>query len=95
MHALARRDAPAPAPRPPALRAVEAPRRRPRTAPDAWDIARFAVGLMLGFLLGAVASAPGGGAIVAGQLTLAAIAAVVAVAAALRDRAVRGRRPRL
>lgn len=94
MHALAHRDAPAPAHRPPALRAVQAPRRRPRSTVDAWDVARFALGLTLGFLAAAVASAPGGGAVVAGQLALAGVAATVAGLAALRSRAVR-RRPDL
>jgi hypothetical protein len=80
----------------PALRAVPPPRRRSR-APRAATVALYALGMLAGFLLAAVASAPGGGDVVAGQLWLAAGAAVVAVPALARARAVarRGRRRRV
>lgn len=91
MHALARRTPTAPVA--PPLRAVEAPARRPRPRYDAWDVARFAAGLTIGFLLAAVASAPGGGAIVAGQLVGAVASAAVGALAALRWRRTRARHP--
>lgn len=79
----------------PALRAVPPPRRRPR-APRAATLALYALGMCAGFLLAAVASAPGGGGVVAGQLWLAATAALVAAPALARARAVarRARRAR-
>jgi len=94
MHATARRlrphDAPL-APARPRLRAVsERPRRR---APRAATLALYALGLTLGFLLAALASAPGGSGVVTGELWLAALAAAVAGVALLRARAVARRRP--
>lgn len=85
MSALAHLKSPSPGPQTPPLRAVAAP--DPERAPrlGAWDVARFAVGLAAGFLLAAVASAPGGGAVVAGQLALAGAAAVVAAVAGWRS----------
>ena len=95
MHATARRlnagQLPVAPPRP-RLRAVaERPRRR--RAPQAATVALYALGLTLGFLLAAVASAPGGSAIVTGELRLAAVGAAVSVVALLRARAVARRRP--
>ncbi|HEX2502567.1 MAG TPA: hypothetical protein VHK00_01395 [Miltoncostaeaceae bacterium] len=93
MPALAhRRDA---LPRPAAadrarLRAVPSPRRR--RVPAARALALYALGLTAGFLLAGVASLPGGGDVVAGQVGLAAAAALVGGLAALRARAVARRR---
>jgi fatty acid desaturase len=93
MHATARThqlaEAPA-APARPRLREVPAPRRR--RLPSAATIAVYALGLTAGFLLAALASAPGGGAVVAGQMTLALAGAVVAGLALVRARAVARRR---
>lgn len=75
-----------PSPRP-ILRAVPPPRRGAR-APRAATVALYALGMCAGFLLAALASAPGGGEVVAGQAWLAAAAAAVAVPALLRSRAV-------
>ncbi len=72
----------------PVTEVVEQP--RPRSA----SIALYAGGMVLGFLLAALASAPGGGAMVAWQLGLAATALVVCLVAARRARAQR-RRDRL
>ena len=89
MHATARThtfaEAPA-APAPPRLRQVPAPRRR--RAPRAATLALYSLGLTAGFLLAAVASAPGGGDVVAGQLKLALAGAVVGALALVRARAV-------
>lgn len=94
MHATARQSeqfAPRlPAPRP-QLRAVPTPRRR--RAPSAATVALYAMGLVAGFLLAAVASLPGGGAIVTAQLLLALAAATVCGLALVRARAVARRRP--
>jgi hypothetical protein len=87
MPALARSDSPAPGPRAPRLRAVDVPDAPARTGLSAWDVARFALGLTIGFLLAAVASAPGGDAVVAGQTLLACLAALTAALALLRHRA--------
>ncbi|MGD9696840.1 MAG: hypothetical protein AB7V42_14410 [Thermoleophilia bacterium] len=99
MTALARIHPPAaaaaPSPRP-LLRAVPPSRRR--LLPRARSVAFYALGLVAGFLLAALASTPGGTEVVAWQLTLALAAAVVAGLAALRARAVARRRrarPRL
>ena len=100
MHATAQRlhspfpASPSPAratPRP-ALRALPAPGRR-RRLPSAATVALYAVGLTAGFLLAAIASAPGGDEIVSGQMRLAGAAALVGVLALLRARAVARRRP--
>ena len=94
MHATARTDQLAgahAAPARPRLRTVPAPRRR-RLLPSAATVALYAIGLTAGFLLAALASAPGGGAIVAGQLQLAALGAVVGALALVRARAVARRR---
>jgi fatty acid desaturase len=93
MHATARTHQLAEAPLAPArprLREVPAPRRR--RLPSAATIAVYALGLTAGFLLAALASAPGGGAVVAGQMTLALAGAVVAGLALVRARAVARRR---
>ncbi|MFN8122559.1 MAG: hypothetical protein U0237_09035 [Thermoleophilia bacterium] len=58
---------------------------RPRSA----TVALYAAGMVIGFLLAALASAPGGGAMVAWQLGLAAVAGVVCLVAARRARAQR------
>ncbi len=55
-------------------------------------LALYALGLTAGFLLAGVASLPGGGDVVAGQVGLAAAAALVGGLAALRARAVARRR---
>ena len=94
MHATARQTphyAPqAPAPRP-HLRAVPTPRRR--RAPAAATVALYAMGLVAGFLLAALASTPGGATIVTVQLLLALTAATVCGLALVRARAVARRRP--
>ena len=93
MHATARTHPLAEAPVAPArprLREVPAPRRR--RLPAAATIAVYALGLTAGFLLAALASAPGGGAIVAGQMTLALAGAIVAGLALVRARTVARRR---
>lgn len=79
MTALARiqlRATSSPAPAPRALR--EVPPLAPVTTPRARVVALYGTGLVGGFLLAGVASAPGGGAIVTIQLVCAAIAALVA-----------------
>lgn len=87
------RNVPRPAPARPRLRVVPpAPRRR--RLPSARAVAAYALGLTLGFLLLAPASVPGGAEVVAGQLRLAALSGIVAVAAAVRSRAVARRRVR-
>ena len=94
MHATARQTQHyaqhAPAPRP-HLRAVPTPRRR--RAPSAATVALYAMGLFAGFLLAAIASAPGGATIVTTQLLLALAAAMVCGLALVRARAVARRRP--
>lgn len=93
MHATARTHTLAAAPVAPArplLREVPSPRRR--RAPRAATVALYSLGLTAGFLLAAVASAPGGGAIVAGQLKLAAAGAIISGLALVRARAVTRRR---
>jgi hypothetical protein len=96
MPAIASRRSPALPAAPPAqraLRVVPAPARR-RRRPSAAALAVYALGLTVGFLLAAIATAPGGAASALGQVQLAGVAAVVAVLAALRSRAVaRRRRP--
>ncbi len=93
MHATARShqlpEAPPGRPRP-RLRQVPAARRR--RLPAAASVALYSLGLMAGFLLAALASAPGGGAIVAGQLKLAGLAAIIGGLALTRARAVTRRR---
>ena len=79
-------DAPAATPRP-RLREAPAPTRR-RRRPSAADLALYSLGLTAGFLLAALASAPGGGLIVAGQMALAVVGALVCALALLRARAV-------
>ncbi len=93
MHATARTHQlaeAAAAPAPPRLRQVPPP--RPRRAPSAPSVALYSLGLTAGFLLAAIASAPGGGAIVAGQLKLALAGALVGGLALVRARAVTRRR---
>lgn len=94
MPALAHRHDPLPEPprRPPArLRAV--PAAREHRVPSARALALYALGLVAGFLLAALASLPGGAEVVSGQVGLAGAAAVVVGLAALRARAVARRRP--
>lgn len=94
MHATARSSAlpvrvvAAPRPR---LRAVPPPRRRSRV-PQAATVALYALGLAAGFLLAALASTPGGGAVVAGQGRLALVAATIGGLALMRARVVARRR---
>lgn len=100
MHATARSHSPAGphrAPARPRLRTVTspAPRRRRLRLPAAASVGLYAVGLTAGALLAALASAPGGAAVVSGQLRLAGLGAVVGGLALLRARAVARRRPRL
>lgn len=66
------------------LRAVPATpgARRSRAA----GIALYSAGLVIGFLLSALASAPGGGAVVAWQLALAGLSAAVCAVALMRAR---------
>jgi hypothetical protein len=94
MHALARSIHAAPAapsaPRRAHLRAVPAP--APRRAPRAAAVALYAMGLCAGFLLAALASAPGGAWVVTLQLQLALVAGTVCVLALARARAVARRR---
>lgn len=71
----------------PRLRAVAAPRRR-RRAPSARTVAFYGLGMIAGFLLAGLASAPGGSAVVGWQLALAGAAFVVTGLAALRARAI-------
>ncbi len=99
MHATARTHQPAEvssAPARPRLRTVPppTPRRRRLRLPRAASVALYALGLSAGFLLAALASAPGGGAVVAGQMKLAAVGGVVGGFALLRARAVARRRAR-
>ena len=69
-----------------ALSAVpEAPETAPRR-PRSATVALYAAGMVIGFLLSALASAPGGGAMVAWQLGLAAVAGAVCLVAARRAR---------
>ena len=94
MHATARTLSPRPvpaAPQRPHLRAL-APRPR-RRVPRAATVAVYALGLVIGFLLAAAASAPGGAGVVAGELRLAGVAAIVGAAALVRARSVARRRP--
>jgi hypothetical protein len=93
MHALARTQSPTPGPQAPALHAVDVPGARAAAGRlSAWDVSRYALGLMIGFLLAAVASGPGGAGVVAGQLALAGVSALVMMLAAMRHRAVTRRR---
>lgn len=93
MHATARTLPYAEAPAAPAApRLHEVPVVRRRRAPRAATVALYSLGLTAGFLLAAAASAPGGGAVVAGQLKLALAGAVVGGLALLRARAVTRRR---
>ena len=97
MHATARSHIARPVPLAPArphLRALT-PRPRRRRAPQAATVALYAFGLVLGFLLAALASAPGGAEVVSGELRLAGAAALVGAVALLRARAVARRRPRI
>ncbi|MEQ9094084.1 MAG: hypothetical protein RLN63_08250, partial [Miltoncostaeaceae bacterium] len=64
---------------------------RRRRTPAAGDVARYGLGLTIGFLLAALASGAGGGVIVGGQLALAALSGLVALGAAARARAVAAR----
>jgi len=79
------------APARPRLRAVPDTRRRSRV-PQAATVALYAFGLAAGFVLAAIASAPGGGEIVVGQGRLALVCAAVGGLALLRARAVARRR---
>jgi len=94
MHATARThqydEAPVIAPRP-RLRQVPATTRR--RLPGAAAVALYALGLTAGFLLAAIASGPGGGAIVTFQLQLAGVGAVVGALALVRARVVARRSP--
>lgn len=92
-HDLSLRPAPLPAHARPRLRAVPPPSRRPRRAAST-SAALYLIGLTLGFALAALASLPGGAALVSGQLLLAGVAAAAAAAALLRARAVARRRRR-
>ena len=97
MHATARSPIARPvplAPGRPHLRAVT-PRPRRRRAPRAATVALYAFGLVLGFLLAALASAPGGAQVVTGEIRLAGAAALLGAVALLRARAVARRRPRI
>jgi hypothetical protein len=89
MHATARThqlvEGPVAAVRP-RLRQVPTPTRR--RLPSAASVALYAIGLTAGFLLAAIASAPGGGAIVSGQLQLAAAGALIGGLALMRARTV-------
>lgn len=88
---LERADVPvAAAPHAPELRLLSTP--HPRRRPSARSVRVYALGALVGFLLAALVSAPGGGEIVATQLAGAAIAAVAAALA--RSAELRGRRPR-
>jgi len=71
----------------PRLRAVAPPTRRRRT-PSARTVAFYGLGMIAGFLLAGLASAPGGAGVVGWQLTLAAVACAVTGLAAMRARAV-------
>jgi hypothetical protein len=96
MHATARSHIAPPVPLAPArphLRAVARPGGR-RRVPPAATVALYAVGLVLGFLLAALASAPGGAGVVTGELRLAGVATVVGAVALVRARAVARRRGR-
>ena len=77
----------------PRLRPV--PARRRRRLPSARKVALYALGLVAGFLLAALASAPAGAGGVAFPVELAALAAVGGGLAAVRARAVTRRRARL
>ena len=79
----------------PARRLRPVPARRRRRLPSARTVALYALGLVAGFLLAAIASAPAGAGVVVVQAELAGIAAVAGVLAALRARAVARRRTRL
>lgn len=79
------------APARPRLRAVPEARRRTRV-PQAATVALYAFGLAAGFVLAAIASAPGGEKIVTGQGRLALVCAAVGGLALLRARAVARRR---
>ncbi len=79
----------------PARRLRPVPARRRRRLPSARTVALYALGLVAGFLLAALASAPGGAEVVAFQVQMAAIAGAVGGLAALRARAVARRRARL
>lgn len=70
----------------PPLRAV--PTHRRRRLPSAATLALYSLGLTAGFLLAAVASTPGGSAVVAGQLRLAGLGLVVGCLALARARTV-------
>jgi hypothetical protein len=72
-----------------------APQPRRGRAPQAATVALYALGLVAGFLLAALASAPGGAEVVTGELRLAGVAAVVAAVALVRARAVARRRARI
>ena len=87
MHALARTESPSPGPQAPPLRVVDVPDARTGGRLSAWDVARYATGLAIGFGLAAIASAPGGTAMVGLQLACAGVAAAVAGLATLRHRA--------
>ena len=83
-------------PRPPtAPRLRPVPARRRRRLPSARTVALYALGLVAGFVLAAVASAPAGAGVVAFQVELAGVAALVGGLAAVRARAVTRRRARL
>jgi predicted lipid-binding transport protein (Tim44 family) len=96
MRSLTALSAPAPAapPRParPHLRLVPPPRgARPQAASQ--RVAALAAGMVLGFLLVALVSAPLGLGAAAGDLRLAGLCAVLSVPAFLRARAVARRAP--
>jgi hypothetical protein len=87
MHALARTESPSPGPQAPALCALDVPDARSARGLSAWDVARYALGLFIGFVLAAAASAPGGGEVLAIQSGGAGLAALVGAGALARHRA--------
>jgi hypothetical protein len=97
MHATARPHVARPVPLAPARPRLRAVTHRPRRrrAPQAATVALYAFGLVLGFLLAALASTPGGAEVVTGELRLAGAAALVGAVALLRAHAVARRRRRL
>lgn len=70
------------------LRPVPDTRPRTRRRPHSGEVARYALGLTISFVLAAIASSPGGTGPVVLQVVSAAVAACIALGAALRERAV-------